>query len=83
MRGMRIRIQHLQSASEGINSFRGYNYVLMVDGDQGMPWTTHDSRALNKVVVDNPAIFRLVELYRLPSGHTARLYFQEKVLVTP
>jgi hypothetical protein len=77
MRGMRIRIQHLQSASEGIDSFRGYNYVLMIEGDQGMPWTTRDSNALNQIIVDNPAIFRLVELYRLPSGDTARLYFKE------
>ena len=75
MRGMRIRIQHLPSASDGIDAFREYNYVLMTEGEQGMSWTTRDSKALNKIVVDNPAIFRLVEMYPLPSGDTARLYF--------
>jgi hypothetical protein len=74
MRGMGIRIHHLQSASEGIDAFRGYDYALMVEGDQGMVWTTHGSRALNQTIVDNPGIFRLVELYALPNGDTARLY---------
>jgi hypothetical protein len=74
-RGMRIRMRHLQSAAEGINSFNGFNYVLMTERDQGMSWTTGSSGALNKIVVDNPAIFRLVELYKLPNGDAARLYF--------
>jgi 4-amino-4-deoxy-L-arabinose transferase-like glycosyltransferase len=77
MRGMRIPMRHLSSASEGIHSFRTYQYVLMTDGDQGMSWTTGESSVLNKIVVDNPAVFHLVELYLLPNGNTARLYFVE------
>ncbi len=78
MRGMRIPVRHLQSAADGINSFRGYNYVLMTEGEQGMPWTTRESEGLNKIVVDNPETFRLVELYPLPNGDSARLYFVER-----
>lgn len=75
MRMLPIRIRHLKSAASGIHSFDGYNYVLMTMGDQGMPWTTREGDALNQIIVDHPEVFRLVELYRLPSGDTARLYF--------
>jgi hypothetical protein len=78
MRGMRMPMRHLQSAADGIHAFNGYRYVLMTDGDQGMSWTTVDSSALNKIIVDNPGVFRLIELYRLPNGDTARLYFFEQ-----
>jgi 4-amino-4-deoxy-L-arabinose transferase-like glycosyltransferase len=74
-RRLPIRIQHLQSGSNGFHSFDGYNYVLMTTGDQGMSWSTTGSGTLNRIVVDNPADFHLVELYRLPNGDSARLYF--------
>jgi hypothetical protein len=74
-RGMPVRISHLKSASEGSNSFNGYNYVLMTMGSQGMSWTTVNNGALNQIVVDNPKAFRLVELYALPNGDSARLYY--------
>jgi hypothetical protein len=79
MLGMRIPIRHLTSASEGINSFRGCNYVLMTEGDQGMSWTTAASNSLNQIVVNNPDFFHLVDLYPLPNGDTARLYFVESL----
>jgi hypothetical protein len=69
-----IRIQHLQSAAEGIHSFDGYDYVLMTEGDQGMSWTTNLSAAMNTILVNNPQVFRLIGLYRLPTGDGARLY---------
>lgn len=72
--GMDLRVDHLRSASAGIESFKGYNYVLMTETDQGMPWTTVESKALNQIIVDHPGIFQLVELYVLPSGDGARLY---------
>jgi hypothetical protein len=75
--GMQLPMHHLKSASEGVNSFNGYRYVLMTDGDQGMSWTTVESKALNQIVVDHPGIFHLVDLYRLPNGDGARLYFVE------
>ena len=74
-RGLPIRINHPKSAANGIGSFDGYNYVLMTERDQGMSWTTGASSALNQIIVDNPKIFRLVELYLLPDGDGARLYY--------
>ena len=78
IRGTRIRIAHLQSAERGFASFDGFNYVLMVEGEQGMAWTTGGSKALNKIVVDSPQIFRLVGLYNLPTGDSVRLYFIQR-----
>ncbi len=75
MRGMPVRIRHLGSAANGIHSFDGYSYALMTETDQGMPWTTRASGALNQIIVDHPEVFRLVELYQLPSGDGARLYY--------
>lgn len=75
IRGMELRTGHLKSAANGIESFEGFNYVLMTENDQGMSWTTVESRALNQIIVDNSGIFQLVELYRLPSGDGARLYY--------
>jgi hypothetical protein len=73
--GMRIRVDHPQSAADGIRSFDAYNYVLMTEGEQGMPWTTSAARALNQIIVDEHEIFRLIELYPLPNGDYVRLYF--------
>jgi hypothetical protein len=70
-----VHVSHLKSASKGMNSFEGYNYVLMTEHDQGISWTTGASNALNQIIVDNPGVFRLVELYQLPTGDGARLYY--------
>jgi hypothetical protein len=77
MRGLPIHVNHPQSAENGIHSFDGFNYVVMTERDQGMPWTTRLSSAMNQIIMGNPEIFRLVELYQLPSGDGARLYFIE------
>jgi hypothetical protein len=74
-RDVPVRVSHLKSAANGIDSFEGYNYVLMTEHEQGEDWTTRASNALNQIIVDNPNIFRLVELYLLPSGDGARLYY--------
>ncbi len=73
--GMRIHVDHPQSAANGIHSFDGFNYVLMTERDQGMPWTTASSKALNQIVVDEHEMFRLIDLYPLPNGDSVRLYF--------
>ena len=70
-----MRIDHIQAEPKGIQSFEGYNYVIMTEGDQGMTWSTVSSRALNQIVVDDPGTFRLVALYQLPDGNGVRLYF--------
>jgi hypothetical protein len=71
--GTPLRVDHPQTAN-GIGSFDGFDYVLITEGDQGMPWTTLASRALNQIVVDAPQVFRLVEIFLLPSGDSVRLY---------
>jgi len=75
LRGIPARIAHLQAGPDGMVPFAGYDYVIMAEGDQGMSWSTVYSRALNQYVVDHPDVFRLVELYLLPGGSSARLYF--------
>jgi len=76
--GLPARVGHLQSASDGIRSFDGYEYVLMSEGDQGMSWSTSASRALNQIIVDEHQVFRLVELYPLPNGAYVRLYYVQR-----
>lgn len=78
MRRIEVRVRHARSAAEGIHSFDGWNYVLMTEREQGMPWTTRESRALNQIIVDHPDKFRLISLYPLPNGDAARLYFIEE-----
>jgi 4-amino-4-deoxy-L-arabinose transferase-like glycosyltransferase len=72
---MPLRVDHPQSAADGIRSFDGFNYVIMTEKDQGMPWTTLSSRALNQIIVDEPEVFRLLGVWTLPNGDGARLYF--------
>ncbi len=73
-----IRVDHPQSSERGVHSFDGFNYVVMTEGDQGMPWTTLASRALNQIIVDEHQIFRLVQTYTLPNGDGARLYLIQR-----
>ena len=72
--GIHVRVDHPQDAGNGIHSLDGFNYVLMIEGDQGMSWSTRQSRALNQIVVDEPGIFGLLGIYRLPNGESVRLY---------
>jgi hypothetical protein len=78
MRGLSVRAAHLQSSDRGRESFNGYNYVIMTEREQGMAWTTGANSDLNKLIVDSPEVFRLVQLYTLPSGDCARLYFIQR-----
>ena len=75
LRRLPIPVRHLTSATGGIQSFKGYNYVLMTEHDQGISWTTGAGKELNQLIVDNPDVFRLLDLYVLPNGDGARLYF--------
>jgi 4-amino-4-deoxy-L-arabinose transferase-like glycosyltransferase len=49
------------------------DYVVTVEGDQGMLWTTQGSRELTRVV-ESSEIFLFIEEYPLPNGATAHLY---------
>jgi len=75
MRGLTVRAVHLQSGERGLASFGGYNYVVMTEREQGVNWTTGASVKLNEIIMGSPDIFRLVQVYTLPSGDGARLYF--------
>ena len=75
MRSLPVEMRHLQSVADGVRSFKGYNYALMAEGDQGMSWTTGLSKAMNQIIVDHPEVFRLVETYPLPEDNGARLYY--------
>ncbi|HYK90504.1 MAG TPA: glycosyltransferase family 39 protein [Acidobacteriota bacterium] len=72
--GLPILADHPQSASHGIHSFDSFQFILMTEGDQGEAWSTRTNGALNKIIVDNPHIFRVLELYPLPNGDYVRLY---------
>jgi hypothetical protein len=74
LRGYPFRVDHPQSALNRIRAFEGFNYVIMTERDQGMPWTTVESRALNQVIMDEHQVFRLLGVYALPNGDAARLY---------
>jgi hypothetical protein len=73
-RRLQSRVEHRQSASEGTRAFDNINYVLIAEKEQGMNWTTQDSPALNRIVLSEPRMFRLLDAYPLPNGDTARLY---------
>ncbi len=70
-----VQTHHLKSVPKGIHTFDGYDYVVMTERDQGMSWTTEHSLEMNQIIVDHPEVFRLVEIYALPTGDGARLYF--------
>jgi 4-amino-4-deoxy-L-arabinose transferase-like glycosyltransferase len=74
LRRLHSRVEHRQSASEGIRAFDGANYVLIAEKEQGMNWTTQDSPALNRIVLSEPRMFHPLGAYPLPNGDTARLY---------
>jgi len=73
--GMGSTIDHPQSSERGVRSFDGFNYVITTDGDQGMSWTTGESKALNEIVVNENEFFQLLAEFTLPNGDRARLYF--------
>jgi hypothetical protein len=72
--GLPIRPDHPQSAARGIHSFDEFDFVLMTEGDQGEPWSTRENGVLNRIILDHPERFRLVEMYPLPNGDFIRLY---------
>ncbi len=78
LRGYPFRVDHPQIARNGIRSFDGFNYVIITERDQGMPWTTGASRALNQIIMDEHEVFRLLDVYPLPNGDAARLYLIQR-----
>ncbi len=78
MRGISARVVHLQSGDRGLASFDGYNYAVMTERAQGVNWTTGASAGLNEIITGSPGIFRLVQVFTLPSGDGARLYYIQR-----
>jgi 4-amino-4-deoxy-L-arabinose transferase-like glycosyltransferase len=73
-----MRIDHLQFATGGFSAFSNYDFAIMSEGDQGMPWTTREAGSLNDVITGRPDIFKTVSTYRLPGGEVVRLYFIDR-----
>ncbi len=76
--GLQAVVDHPQSAAGGLRAFDGFSYVLMTEGDQGMPWTTRAGPELNRTIVDRHDTFKILELYPLPNGDSIRLYHIER-----
>jgi 4-amino-4-deoxy-L-arabinose transferase-like glycosyltransferase len=74
LRGYSFRVDHPQAARNGIRAFDGYTYAIMTERDQGMSWSTAESRMLNQIIVDEHQTFQLLEVYVLPNSDAARLY---------
>ena len=74
LEGVGSRIDHVQVVPAGTRVFEGFDYVVVKDGDQGEPWTTHNSEILNRIVLDEPSAFLLVHRFALPDGSFASLF---------
>jgi 4-amino-4-deoxy-L-arabinose transferase-like glycosyltransferase len=72
---MPMRIGHIGSAAGGLAAFDGYDFVVVSDMQQGMPWTTRDAESLNRLIDDRHDIFKPISSYRLPNSDSVRLYF--------
>jgi hypothetical protein len=74
LEGIASRIDHLQAVPTDVRVFQGFDYVVVKDGDQGEPWTTHNNNALNHIILDHPFAFVLVHRFALPDGSLATLF---------
>ncbi|MGI8783000.1 MAG: ArnT family glycosyltransferase [Acidobacteriota bacterium] len=62
------------------DALEGFDYVVIKEGNQGPPWTTVQNAEIDMFVKNNPAYFKVVELYPLPDGSWARLCRIERPL---
>jgi 4-amino-4-deoxy-L-arabinose transferase-like glycosyltransferase len=74
MRRLHPRVEHRQSAAGGARAFDNINYAIIAEKEQGMNWTTQESPALNRIVLNDPRVFHLLGVYPLPNGDSVRLY---------
>jgi 4-amino-4-deoxy-L-arabinose transferase-like glycosyltransferase len=68
------RFTRLVLTDQGIYPLEAVDYVVTVDNDQGMSWTTKNSLALNTILERSPDVFIPLERFPLPEGNLARLY---------
>jgi len=74
LEGVASRIDHVQVVPAGTRVFEGFDYVVVKDGDQGEPWTTHNSEILNRIVLGEPSAYLQVRRFALPDGSFASLF---------
>lgn len=74
LRGLAFRAGHPQSAINGIHSFDGFSYAVLIEGNQGWAYTVTDNLKLNEIILNNPRMFHSLDAYPLPEGATAQLY---------
>ena len=75
---MPMYIGHLQSAAGGLAAFEGYDFAIMSEREQGMPWSTRAAGTLNQFIVDQHDIFKVAAIFSLPNGDAVRLYFIDR-----
>ena len=73
-RSLNVRTGRPRSALDGIHSFDGFDYVVLIEGDQGWAYTTAENLQLNEIVLNHPETFHFLDSFLLPSGAVARLY---------
>jgi hypothetical protein len=59
--------------------FEGFDFVIVTEKEQGMPWTTRAAPALTEMVRNDPAVFKRLTTYDLPNGDAAHLYFIQRM----
>ena len=74
IRGLNVQTGRPGAALNGIHSFEGFNYIILIEGDQGWAYTTTENLKLNEIVLNHPQTFHLLDSYPLPDGAVARLY---------
>jgi hypothetical protein len=65
---------HTGAGPAHLDSFNGFDFVIITNSDQGMSWTTPEASSLTRFVKTNPSTFHLLATYDLPNHDTAGLY---------
>ena len=64
--------------TDSLAGFGEFDFVIVTEKEQGMPWTTGNAATVTETVRTNPGVFKLIAIYNLPNGDNARLYFIDR-----
>ncbi|HYK89361.1 MAG TPA: glycosyltransferase family 39 protein [Acidobacteriota bacterium] len=68
-----VGVGRLLLTTQGLYPLEAIDYVVTVEGDQGMSWTTQENRKVNQLI-SGSKIFLLLQRFPLPNGDQAILY---------